>query len=176
MLRVRAPAANAVARAGPSHRALALARVCAADLRGVNGGGGAGSIAVQIARRCLELPVVVATASRPETAAFARRMGATHVVDHRRGDLAEQVRAALREANTDDDSGEDIPLTYAFVTARTEQYIAALGEVMAPFGKVCSIVQARFDLYGTPFMSKSLTFVWCWIGTGPYLCLHGVFR
>lgn len=30
----------------------------------------------------------------------------------------------------------------------------------APFGKVCSIVQGQVKMYGTPFMAKSLTFVW----------------
>lgn len=142
---------------------LAIPRGERAAILIVNGGGGMGSIASQIARRYLGLPVVITTASRPETADFSRRMGATHVVDHRRGDLAAQVRAIV-----DADLPPHVPLKYAFITSRTEQYIAPIGEVLAPFGKVCSIVQARFDLYGTQFMSKSLTFVWCWIGTGPY--------
>jgi NADPH:quinone reductase-like Zn-dependent oxidoreductase len=38
------------------------------------------------------------------------------------------------------------------------------------YGKVCSIVQARFDFYGTQFMSKSLSFSWCWLGSAAY---HG---
>lgn len=37
----------------------------------VNGGGGVGAVAIQIARHVLGLPVVVATASRPETVEFA---------------------------------------------------------------------------------------------------------
>ncbi len=41
---------------------------------------------------------------------------------------------------------------------------------MAPLGKVCSIVQADVKFYGTQFLSKSLTFAWCWLGTKPY---HG---
>ncbi|KAH9906636.1 hypothetical protein F4778DRAFT_800637 [Xylariomycetidae sp. FL2044] len=61
-----------------------------------------------------------------------------------------------------------VPLKYAFITSRTEQYLHPIAEVLAPFGKVCSIVQAHFDMYGTQFMSKSLTFAWCWLGTGPY--------
>lgn len=128
----------------------------------VNGGGGMGSIASQIARHYLELPVVITTASRPETTEFSRRMGATHVVDHRCGDLVGQIRALA------EDMPPDVPLKYAFITGRTEQYIMPIGEVLAPFGKVCSIVQAKFDLYGTQFMSKSIAFIWCWLGTGPY--------
>lgn len=54
------------------------------------------------------------------------------------------------------------------MVARTEQYIHALGKICAPFAKVCSIVQAKFDLYGTDFMSKSMTFSWDWLGSSAY--------
>lgn len=130
----------------------------------VNGGGGVGSIATQIARKLLRLPVVVTTASRPETEAFSRRMGATHVVNHNNKEegVVRQIQALGLP--------EDVPLKYALVTSRTEAYIAPLAEVLVPFGKVCSIVQAKFDMYGTQFMSKSLTFSWCWLCSGAY---HG---
>lgn len=125
----------------------------------INGGGGMGSIATQIARHYLKLPVVVTTASRPETKAFSQEMGATHVVNHRE-DIVKQIRDLQLPA--------DVPLHYAFITSRTEQYIAPIADVIAPFGKVCSIVQAQFDMYGTQFMSKSLTFAWCWLASGAY--------
>lgn len=130
-----------------------------AGLLVVNGGGGVGSIATQLARRVLRLPLVVTTASRPETEAFSRDMGATHVVNHR-GDVAEQIRALGLPP--------DVPIKYALVTSRTEQYLKPIADVLAPFGKVCSIVQAQFDMYGTQFMSKSLTFSWCWLCSGAY--------
>lgn len=129
----------------------------------INGGGGVGSVASQIARRVLGLPLVITTASRPETADFSRAMGATHVVDHR-GDIVRQI------GTLEDLKPGGVPLRYAFITSRTEQYIGPIGDVLAPFGKVCSIVQARFDMYGSQFMSKSLTFSWCWLGSGAY---HG---
>jgi NADPH2:quinone reductase len=47
----------------------------------VGGAGGVGSMAVQIARRLTGL-TVIATASRPETEAWVRELGAHHVVDH----------------------------------------------------------------------------------------------
>lgn len=127
----------------------------------VNGGGGVGSIATQIARNVLKLPVVITTASRPETVEFSKSMGATHVVNHRE-DLVSQIRAL--------DLPENVHIKYALVTSRTEEYIHAVGDVLATFGKVCSIVQAQFDMYGSQFMSKSLTFVWCWLCSGAY---HG---
>ncbi|KAI0143062.1 quinone oxidoreductase [Xylariaceae sp. FL1272] len=125
----------------------------------INGGGGMGSIASQIARYILKLPIVITTASRPETVEFSKQMGATHVVNHRE-DLVKQIRDLNLPA--------DVPLKYAYFTSRTEQYLQPIADILVPFGKTCSIVQAQFDMYGTEFMSKSLTFVWCWIGTGPY--------
>ncbi|KAI0470568.1 GroES-like protein [Xylariaceae sp. FL0804] len=141
---------------------LGIARGEVAGLLIVNGGGGVGSVASQVAARVLRLPVVVTTASRPETEEFSRRMGATHVVSHGRGgrDLVAQVRAL--------DLPADVPLKYCLITSRTEQYLQPVADLLVPFGRVCSIVQARFDMYGTQFMSKSLTFAWCWVGTGPY--------
>lgn len=49
----------------------------------VGGAGGVGSIAVQIARTLTKL-TVIATASRPETAAWCRSLGTHHVIDHTR--------------------------------------------------------------------------------------------
>lgn len=50
----------------------------------INGAGGVGSVASQIARRVLKLPVVVMTASRDETVRFSKEVGAaTHPVNHR---------------------------------------------------------------------------------------------
>ncbi|CAI7621637.1 unnamed protein product [Penicillium viridicatum] len=123
----------------------------------INGGGGVGSAAIQIARKVLQLPVVIATASRPETMESCRKMGATHVVNHR-VDLQSQIEAL----------NLGVPVRYVYVVARTEQYIHALGKICAPFAKVCSIVQAKFDLYGTDFMSKSMTFSWDWLGSSAY--------
>ncbi|KAI0843487.1 quinone oxidoreductase [Hypoxylon sp. FL0890] len=125
----------------------------------INGGGGMGSIASQVARYVLKLPIVITTASRPETAEFSKQMGATHVVNHRQ-DIIKQIRDLNLPA--------DIPLNYAFITSRTEQYLFPIAELLAPFGKISSIVQAKFDMYGSQMMSKSLTFAWCWLGTGAY--------
>ncbi|OTB04188.1 hypothetical protein M426DRAFT_59082 [Hypoxylon sp. CI-4A] len=125
----------------------------------INGGGGMGSIASQIARYILKLPIVITTASRPETEAFSRKMGATHVVNHRQ-DIVQQIKDLNLPA--------DIPIKYAYMTSRTEQYFFPICDILAPFGKMCSLVQAHFDQYGSQMMSKSLAFVWCWLGTGAY--------
>jgi NADPH:quinone reductase-like Zn-dependent oxidoreductase len=58
----------------------------------INGAGGVGSMASQLARHVLELPVVITTASRPETIEWTQKMGATHVLNHH-DDLRPQVTA-----------------------------------------------------------------------------------
>lgn len=95
----------------------------------INGAGGIGAVASQIARSVLKLPVVITTASRPETVEFTKPKGATHIVNHRE-DIVAQVK----------DLKLDVPLKYIFITHRTEQYLAQCAELAAPFGKVCSIV------------------------------------
>ncbi len=47
----------------------------------IGGAGGVGSIAIQLARNLTDL-TVIATASRPETRAWAADLGTHHVVDH----------------------------------------------------------------------------------------------
>ncbi|KAL1612348.1 hypothetical protein SLS60_000574 [Paraconiothyrium brasiliense] len=126
----------------------------------VNGAGGVGSVASQIARRVLKLPVVVTTASREETIKFSKDVGgATHTVNHRE-DLVKQVEQ-LKLA---------VPIKYVFIThTPTSGYLGPAAKLLAPFGKVCSIVQDKeMPMYGTEFMAKSLTFVWALLGTKPY--------
>ena len=57
---------------------------------------------------------------------------------------------------------------YVYILARTEQYVDAIAKICAPFGKACTIVQADVSLYGTEFMSKSMTFSWDWLGSAAY--------
>lgn len=127
----------------------------------VNGAGGVGSIATQIAKEVLGLPAVITTTSRPETTEFSKSMGATHTVNHHE-DIVSQVRALKLPADT--------PLKYIFITHSTTPYLAPSAELCEPFGKVCSIVQTKdmSEMYGTPFMAKSLSFHWCLLGTKPW--------
>jgi NADPH:quinone reductase len=89
----------------------------------VGGAGGVGSIAVQLARRLTGIRVI-ATASRPETAAWAREMGAHDVIDHS-GSIPDQIRALGL-------SGVDC----VFVTTGTDQHFTALAEIIAPQGRI----------------------------------------
>jgi NADPH2:quinone reductase len=92
----------------------------------IGGAGGVGSIAIQITRQLTNL-TVVATASRPETEAWARALGAHHVIDHSRP-LAAQIA----------DLGVGAP-AFVFSTTHTEQHAAEAAELIAPQGRFALI-------------------------------------
>ena len=64
----------------------------------INGSGGVGSILTQLARRLTGL-TVVASASRPETIAWSKQMGAHHTVDHHKPLDAEMKRIGIEQAD-----------------------------------------------------------------------------
>lgn len=112
----------------------------------VGGAGGVGSIAIQLARKLTGL-TVIATASRPETKAWAGDLGAHHVVDHSRP-LAKEV-AAL---------GIGAP-AFVFSTTNTEQHLAGIVELIAPQGRFALIDDpAALDI--NPFKRKSVSVHW----------------
>jgi zinc-binding alcohol dehydrogenase family protein len=92
----------------------------------INGAGGVGSILIQLARQLTDL-TVVATASRPETISWCRRMGAHHVIDHRTP-LADALRGAgLDEAH------------YVASLTGTEAHLPQIFELIAPQGRIAMI-------------------------------------
>jgi NADPH2:quinone reductase len=113
----------------------------------IAGAGGVGSIAIQLARRAGF--TVIATASRPETVAWCRAMGAQHVIDHREA-LTPQL-AALGFAEVD----------AAVNLADTDRYWDELGELLAPQGHVGLIVEPKGALkIGDPYKAKCIGIHW----------------
>jgi len=112
----------------------------------INGAGGVGSILIQMARRLTGL-TVVATASRMETIAWCREMGAHHVIDHHRS-LEEGLKAI------------GIPeVRYVAGLSATDRHQESIIAVLAPQGALAMIDDpARFDI--VPFKSKSLSVHW----------------
>ncbi len=101
----------------------------------IGGAGGVGSIAIQIAKRVCGLRVV-ATASRPESTAFCRKMGADGVIDHTK-DLEAQL-PFVGVSRFD----------YILSCAETNDF-ASLATVLNFLGKVCCILPAASaDLSG----------------------------
>ena len=113
----------------------------------IAGAGGVGSIAIQLARRAGF--TVIATASRPETQAWCRAMGAQHVVDHRQP-LTPQLQA-LGFAQID----------AALNLADTARYWDELGHLLAPQGHVGLIVEPTTPLnIGDPYKAKCIGIHW----------------
>lgn len=111
----------------------------------VGGAGGVGSIAIQIARRLTSLNIV-ATASRPETQAWVRELGAHHVIDHSKP-LDAEIKAAK------------LPVDLVFSVTGTEQHHAAIADAIAPQGRFGVIDDPKvFD--ALRFKSKSVSIHW----------------
>ncbi|MEJ7806863.1 MAG: zinc-binding alcohol dehydrogenase family protein [Telluria sp.] len=113
----------------------------------IGGAGGVGSMAIQLAKKLAQL-TVVATASRPESAAWCKALGADHVVDHH-GDLVAQL-AALGTPAVD----------FILCLNDTDQHFAAMAAAIAPQGKICSIVQNVGPLAVQELFAKSATLVY----------------
>ncbi len=92
----------------------------------VGGAGGVGSMAVQLARQLTNL-VVIATASREETRAWVKALGAHHVLDHGRP-LAPQVSAL----------GIGAP-AFVLSTTQTDKHFDEIVELIAPQGRFALI-------------------------------------
>ncbi|UPA25405.1 zinc-binding alcohol dehydrogenase family protein [Shinella oryzae] len=119
----------------------------------IGGAGGVGSIAVQLARSLTDL-TVIATASRPETAAWVKDLGAHHVVDHSKPLEAEV--AAL---------GIGAP-AFVFSTTNTAQHLPAIVETIAPQGRF-GLIDDPATLDVMPFKRKAVSTHWELMFTRP---------
>ncbi len=109
---------------------VAEARPAGAAILIVGGAGGVGSIATQLARQLTDLTVIT-TASRPETAAWSRDLGAHHVVDHTKP-LAAEI-AGL---------GVGAPF-FVFSTTGTEAHLGEIAALIAPQGRFAADRRSR---------------------------------
>jgi len=110
----------------------------------IGGAGGVGSIGIQIAKVVAGLKVI-ATASRPETVAWVKELGADHVVDHSKP-LRPQIEA-LGMKHVD----------YIANYNDTDRYWGEMGDLVAPQGAVCMIVASRGPLAMDAVRNKSAT-------------------
>jgi len=113
----------------------------------IGGAGGVGSIAIQLARRLVGLEVI-ATASRETSATWCRELGADHIIDHF-GDLPAQLAA----------TGHPL-VDYIFCLQDTDRYWTAMAQMIAPQGKICSIVETRAPVDIGLLQRKSATFAY----------------
>ena len=112
----------------------------------VNGAGGVGSMLVQLARQLTKLRVI-ATASRPETVQWVKRMGAHDVIDH---------RAPLNEGL----SAIGVKSVHFIASlAASDQHLPAYARIIAPQGVLAVIDDVKsFDIVA--LRQKSVTVAW----------------
>ena len=113
----------------------------------INAAGGVGSALIPLARDAGLS--IVATASRPESAEWCRKLGAHHVINHREP-LRPQVETLGIHA---------FPLIANLYSP--EAYWDATGDLLAPFGVLGLIVEPREKLHlGDPLKAKCATIAW----------------
>jgi zinc-binding alcohol dehydrogenase family protein len=116
----------------------------------ISGAGGVGSIGIQLAK--IAGLRVIATASRPESIAWVKELGADQVVDHRKN-LSSQIAA---------------PVDYiANFSGELDAYWDAMAELVAPQGAVLAIVANRNPLPMDAIRAKSATVCWELMFTRP---------
>lgn len=108
--------------------------------------GGVGSILVQLARQLTRM-TVIATASRPETQAWVRDLGAHHVIDHRRDLVTELKATGLAE------------VTHVASLTHTDQHLDALIALLKPQGRF-ALIDDPEDIPLAAFKRKSLSVHW----------------
>lgn len=111
----------------------------------IGGAGGVGSILIQLAKKLTGL-TVIATASRPESAAWAQRMGADHIIDHR-NPLDEGVKAL------------GLSPRYVAALTHTDLHFPAIVESIKPRGHI-AIIDDPPGLDISAIKLKALTFSW----------------
>ena len=91
----------------------------------IGAAGGVGSILIQIAKT-ITGATIIATASRGESQAWVKKLGADHVIDHRQP-LQPQIEAL------------GVQVTHIASLTHTESYFDGYPEMLAPFGKIAMI-------------------------------------
>jgi NADPH:quinone reductase len=112
----------------------------------IGAAGGVGSIATQLAS--LAGLTVIGTASRAESVQWAKEHGASHTIDHRQAFAPQLKRLGFATVDS------------ILCLNSTDTYWNTMVEVVAPEGKICSIVETHGPLNITALQSKSATFVW----------------
>jgi zinc-binding alcohol dehydrogenase family protein len=120
----------------------------------IGGAGGVGSIAIQLAKQIAGLQVI-ATASRPETIAWCKKLGSDRTINHRHSFKPELEQLGIQD------------IDYILCFNDTEQHLQNMADVIKPQGKICSIVETKNPLNMNLFQWKSVTFAWEFMYTKP---------
>lgn len=114
----------------------------------INGAGGVGSVALQLAR--LSGIDATATATRPESQDWCRAMGAAEVIPH-------DALAAL----------PDMSFDRILCCHDTDAYFPVMARLVATGGLICALAGAKQPHNLMPLFNKSAGFVWEYMFTRP---------
>src|SRR5690606_33508628 len=113
----------------------------------VGAAGGVGSMLVQLARRLTGL-TVIGTASRPETQAWVRELGAHHVIDHSKPLSEELERLGIGQ------------VSHVASLTQTDRHYEQLIEALRPQGRLALIDDPEQPLDVMKLKRKSLSLHW----------------
>ena len=112
----------------------------------IGAAGGVGSMAIQLAKQVVGINVI-ATASRAESKAWCKKMGADKVIDH--CNLVKQFK----------DNNINAP-DFILCMGDPDEYFETMSEVIAPQGSICLLANAGKDHNLNLLKAKSVTLVW----------------
>jgi len=113
----------------------------------VGAAGGVGSVLIQLARHLTDAKVI-ATASRPESQAWVKDLGADYIIDHRKPFSEELSRVGMDD------------VTHVISLNHTDDHFDQLIEVLAPQGKFALIDDPQTLLDIRKLKKKSLSLHW----------------
>ena len=112
----------------------------------IGAAGGVGSILVQLVRQLTRM-TVIGTASRPETQAWIKQLGAHHVIDHSQTLVAQLEQMGVGE------------VTHVASLTHTDSHFTQLIEALRPQGKLALIDDPK-TLDVVPMKRKALSLHW----------------
>src|ERR1044072_7241044 len=112
----------------------------------IGGAGGVGSIAIQLARTLTKL-TVIATASRPETQDWCKKLGAHHVIDHAKP-MGDQLKGIGHRF-----------VDYIFGVTESGQHFDTICDVIAPQG-MFGLIEDPKSLDVAKLKGKSASLHW----------------
>lgn len=112
----------------------------------IGAAGGVGSILVQLARQLTKM-TVIGTASRPETQAWIKQLGAHHVIDHSQPLVAQLEQIGVGQ------------VTHVASLTHTDSHFTQLIEALRPQGKLALIDDPK-TLDVVPMKRKALSLHW----------------
>lgn len=126
----------------------------------INGSGGVGSMAIQLAK--LAGLYVIATASRPESIKWVRKLGADRVVDHHQS-LVDQVKTK-----------ENPYVDYILNLNNLDAHWNEITELIKPDGIVAATTENHRLIDLQKLTKKRVTFAWEWMYSKSYYQLDSM--